>query len=215
MNSDVALVVFDWDGTVMDSVGRIVASMRAAAQLSGLVVPSEYQVKQIIGLSMDPVFDILFPGITTLQRQTVFEHFRQQYMSDQYPATPLFAGAEQVIRQLKQQGLLLAVATGKARKGLARLFAETGLQTYFDTSRCADEAESKPSPDMLKQILTELKLPAHRAVMVGDSIHDMAMAQAIDMPRIAVTHGAHDREQLSRYQPKAIIDSLPELLKAL
>lgn len=215
MNSDVALVVFDWDGTVMDSVGRIVSSMRAAAELSGLMVPSEYQVKQIIGLSMDPVFDILFPGITTLQRQTVFEHFRQQYMSDQHPATPLFAGAEQVIRQLKQQGLLLAVATGKARKGLARLFAETGLETYFDTSRCADEAESKPSPDMLKQILTELKLPAHRAVMVGDSIHDMAMAQAIDMPRIAVTHGAHDREQLSRYQPKAIIDSLPELLKAL
>lgn len=215
MSSDIALVVFDWDGTVMDSVGRIVSSMRAAAELSGLAVPTEHQVKQIIGLSMDPVFDILFPGINATQRQTVFEHYREQYLSHDHPPTPLFDGAEQVMSALKQQGILLAVATGKARKGLTRMLAETGLERYFSASRCADEAESKPSPDMLQQILTELKLPAHRAVMVGDSIHDMAMALAIEMPRIAVTHGAHDRAQLSQYQPRAIIDSLPELLTVL
>ncbi|MDR7122024.1 HAD-IA family hydrolase [Rheinheimera soli] len=215
MSSDIALVVFDWDGTVMDSVGRIVSSMRSAAELSGLVVPTEHQVKQIIGLSLDPVFDILFPGINATERQTVFEHYRDQYLSHEHPPTPLFAGAEQVMRELQQQGVLLAVATGKARKGLKRMFEETGLESYFSTSRCADEAESKPSPDMLKQILAELKLPAHRAIMVGDTIHDMAMAQAIEMPRIGVTYGVHGREELSRYQPKAIIDSLPELLKAL
>lgn len=215
MSSDIALVVFDWDGTVMDSVDRIVSSMRSAAELSGLAVPTEYEVKQIIGLSMDPVFDILFPGINATQRQTVFEHYRDQYVSHHHPPTPLFDGAEQVMSELKQQGLLLAVATGKARKGLTRMFAETGLEPYFSASRCADEAQSKPSPDMLQQILAELRLPAHRAVMVGDSIHDMAMARAIDMPRIAVTHGAHDRAQLSQYQPRAIIDSLPELLTVL
>ncbi|MDX1390791.1 MAG: HAD-IA family hydrolase [Rheinheimera sp.] len=211
----VSLVIFDWDGTVMDSVGRIVSSMRAAALKSELMVPSEFAVKQIIGLSLDPAFDTLFPGVDQSKRQQLFAHYRDHYVLHDTTPTPLFAGVEQVLQQLKDNNVKLAVATGKQRRGLARMFAETGLEKYFDTSRCADEAQSKPHPDMLQQILQQLDIAAEQAVMVGDTSHDMKMAQAIAMPRIGVTHGVHDRLVLSQFAPKAIIDSIPELLQVL
>jgi phosphoglycolate phosphatase len=209
--SAVKLVIFDWDGTVMDSVGRIVSSMRAAAALTALEVPSHDAVKQIIGLSLDPAFDQLFPTADKAQRQQIFEHYRDQYVLHDTTPTPLFAGAEATLKQLAEQNILLAVATGKARKGLDRMFAETGLAPYFATSRCADEAQSKPHPDMLKQIITELGVNAEQAIMVGDTSHDLKMAQAINMPRVGVSHGAHPVSVLAQYQPLAIIDHLPEL----
>lgn len=211
----VALVVFDWDGTVMDSIGRIVSSLRSAASLSELVVPTEHEAKQIIGLSLDPAFDILFPGITDKQRQLMFQHYREQYMLHDTTPSPLFDGVEQVLQQLKDRNIKLAVATGKQRRGLSRMFAETGLEKYFDTSRCADEAQSKPHPDMLQQILQELDINAAEAIMVGDTSHDMKMAQAIAMPRVGVTHGVHGRDVLSQFAPKAIIDTMPELLQVV
>ncbi|MBZ9613723.1 HAD family hydrolase [Rheinheimera maricola] len=211
----VSLVVFDWDGTVMDSIDRIVSSLRSAARISELVIPTEHEAKQIIGLSLEPAFDILFPGMTDNKRQLMFQHYREQYMLHDNTPTPLFAGVEQVLRQLKDNNIKLAVATGKQRKGLARMFAETGLEKYFDTSRCADEAQSKPHPDMLQQILRELDVSAEQAIMVGDTSHDMKMAQAIAMPRVGVTHGVHGRDVLSQFAPKAIIDSIPELLQVI
>ena len=211
----VSLVIFDWDGTVMDSVGRIVSSLRAAAGIAALKVPTEHQAKQIIGLSLDPAFDILFPGITDDKRQLMFQHYREQYMLHDSTPTPLFAGVEQVLTQLKDNNIKLAVATGKQRRGLNRMFAETGLEKYFDTSRCADEAQSKPHPEMLQQILHQLDVPAEQAVMVGDTSHDMKMAQAIAMPRVGVTHGVHGRDVLSQFSPKAIIDTMPELLQVI
>jgi phosphoglycolate phosphatase len=211
----VGLVIFDWDGTVMDSVGRIVSSMRAAALKSELTVPTEFAVKQIIGLSLDPAFDALFPGVNDSKRQQLFQHYRDHYVLHDTTPTPLFAGVEQVLQQLTSRNVLLAVATGKQRRGLVRMFAETGLEKYFATSRCADEAQSKPHPDMLQQILQELEVDASQAVMVGDTSHDMKMAQAIAMPRVGVTHGVHDRAVLSQFAPRAIIDSIPELLRVL
>ncbi|MDR6982640.1 phosphoglycolate phosphatase [Rheinheimera pacifica] len=211
----VSLVVFDWDGTVMDSIGRIVSSMQAAARHSDLVVPSDFAVKQIIGLSLDPALDVLFPGVTADKRLQLFTHYRDHYVIHDTTPTPLFDGVEQVLQQLKAQNVLLAVATGKARKGLQRMFDETGLAKYFDTSRCADEAQSKPHPDMLQQILLELDIKAEHAIMVGDTSHDMKMAQAIAMPRVGVTHGVHGRDVLSQFAPKAIIDTIPELLHVL
>ena len=213
--SAVSLVIFDWDGTVMDSVGRIVSSMQAAARLSDLVVPSDFDVKQIIGLSLDPAFDTLFPGVCSDKRQQLFNHYRDYYMLHDTTPTPMFDGVEQVLQQLKANNVLLAVATGKARKGLQRMFDETGLGHYFDTSRCADEAHSKPHPDMLQQIVQQLEVNIGHAVMVGDTSHDMKMAQAINMPRIGVTHGVHGRDVLSQFGPRAIIDNIPQLLQVL
>ncbi|MDX3774040.1 HAD-IA family hydrolase [Chromatiaceae bacterium AAb-1] len=213
--SAVSLVIFDWDGTVMDSVGRIVSSMRNAAALSGVAVPDEHTVKQIIGLSLEPALDKLFPDADSALRQQLFEHYRDQYVLHNTTPAPLFSGAEDVFRQLRQRNVLLAVATGKARRGLQRIFEETGLGSYFITTRCADEAQSKPHPDMLQQILAELNMTAQQAVMIGDTSHDMKMAQAIEMPRIGITHGVHGYDVLSQYQPAAVINSLPELLQVI
>ncbi|MCF4009466.1 HAD family hydrolase [Rheinheimera sp. UJ63] len=209
--SAVKLVIFDWDGTVMDSVGRIVSSMQAAALHTGIAVPSTAAVRHIIGLSLDPAFDMLFPSANPAQRQQLFEHYRDQYVQHDTTPTPLFADAEQVLQQLAERNVLLAVATGKARKGLDRMFAETGLARYFATSRCADEAQSKPHPDMLQQIIQQLGVAANEAIMVGDTSHDLKMAQAIAMPRIGVSHGAHDVAVLQQYAPLAIIDRLADL----
>lgn len=209
--SAVKLVIFDWDGTVMDSVGRIVSSMQIAAEKTGIAVPDAAAVQHIIGLSLDPAFDILFPDTSKAQRQTLFEHYRDEYVLHNNTPTPMFEGAEALFEQLANQNILLAVATGKARKGLDRIFAETGLARYFATTRCADEAQSKPHPDMLQQIIAELGLAAHEAVMVGDTSHDLKMAQAIAMPRVGVSHGAHDATLLRQYQPLAVIDRLADL----
>lgn len=213
--SAVKLVIFDWDGTVMDSVGRIVSSMQIAAEKTGITVPEAAAVQHIIGLSLDPAFDILFPGINQLQRQQLFEHYRDQYVLYDTTPTPLFAGAEALFQQLVNQNVILAVATGKARKGLDRIFAETGLGHYFATSRCSDEAQSKPHPDMLQQIVAELGVKTQAAVMVGDTSHDLKMAQAIAMPRVGVSHGAHAASVLQQYQPLAVIDKLPDLPSVL
>ncbi|KKO44231.1 HAD family hydrolase [Arsukibacterium ikkense] len=210
--AEVKLVIFDWDGTVMDSIGRIVSSMQAAAESTGIVVPSSHAVKQIIGLSLDPAFAVLFPDTNAEQRSQLFAHYRDHYTIYNTTPSPLFDGAEQVLKTLAEQNILLAVATGKARHGLERMFAETGLGHYFVTSRCADEAQSKPHPDMLLQISKQLGIEPDQAIMVGDTSHDMKMAQAIAMPRVGVTHGVHGAEVLAQFQPKAIIDNLPSLL---
>lgn len=209
--SAVKLVIFDWDGTVMDSVGRIVSSMQIAAEKTGIAVPDAAAVQHIIGLSLDPAFEILFPHTNKVQRQTLFEHYRDEYVLHNTTPTPMFEGAEALFEQLANQNILLAVATGKARKGLDRIFAETGLARYFATTRCADEAQSKPHPDMLQQIIAELGVGAHEAVMVGDTSHDLKMAQVIAMPRVGVSHGAHAAAILRQYEPLAVIDRLADL----
>lgn len=213
--SAVKLVIFDWDGTVMDSVGRIVSSMQTAARFSEVAIPSVQAVKHIIGLSIDPALATLFPDTTLEQRKQLFHHYREQYLLHDTTPAPLFPGAEALLAQLANQNVLLAVATGKARVGLDRLLDETGLRPYFATSRCADEAQSKPHPDMLQQIITELGISAADAVMVGDTSHDLKMAQAIAMPRVGVSHGAHDVATLQQYQPLAVIDYLAELPQVL
>lgn len=211
----IELVIFDWDGTVMDSVGRIVSAMQTAARLTALPVPSAHAVKQIIGLSLDLAFTTLFPKLTAAQYQLLFEHYREQYVERDPTPTPMFEGAEALFGHLRQQQKQLAVATGKARKGLDRIFAETGLAHYFATTRCADDAKSKPDPDMLLQILAETRLQPEQALMIGDTSHDMKMAEQAGIPRIGVTHGVHGAEVLGQYQPVAVVNDLPQLQRLL
>ncbi|SEA31892.1 HAD-IA family hydrolase [Alkalimonas amylolytica] len=211
----IELVIFDWDGTVMDSVGRIVSAMQTAAQLAELPVPSAHAVKQIIGLSLDLAFTTLFPTMTAAQHQRLFEHYREQYVERDPTPTPMFAGAEALFLHLRAQQKRLAVATGKARKGLDRIFAETGLAHYFAITRCADDAKSKPDPDMLLQILAETRLAPEQALMVGDTSHDMLMAQQAGIARIGVTHGVHGAGVLQQFQPLAIVDDLTQLQNLL
>lgn len=210
--SVVKLVIFDWDGTVMDSVGKIVNCVQGAARRLNVAVPDYHEAKQIIGLSLELAFARLFPQADKPTLVLLCEAYKDIYLHHDNTATPLFTGAVELFQSLQQQGYLLAVATGKARQGLNRMLAETSTEHFFTTSRCADEAMSKPHPDMLNQILTELALAPEQALMVGDTVHDLAMAHAIAMPRVGITHGVHGAEDFAPFAPKAVIHSLPELL---
>lgn len=203
--------IFDWDGTVMDSIDRIVSSLQQAARAADIEVPNDDKAKSIIGLSLQPAIDILFPSATPEQTEVIMEEYRQQYIAKDTTPTPLFEGLEVLLDKLLQQGWQLAVATGKSRKGLDRVFDATGLRNKFVTSRCADESKSKPDPEMLLQIMAELDLSAKQCVFIGDTVHDLQMAQAIGMPSIGVTYGVNDREALMKHQPVAVVDSVAEL----
>ncbi len=212
---DVKVVIFDWDGTVMDSVGKIVNSVRIAAERLTLPVPTEHAAKQIIGLSLEPAFKTLFPDSTAAERELLSEHYKDVYSNVDKTPTPLFDGAELVFSTLRQRGYQLAVATGKARRGLDRMFAETKTGHHFVTSRCSDEAQSKPHPQMLQHILSELQLVPAQAVMIGDSRYDLMMAHSIEMPRIGVTHGVHGHAEFAPFNPYAVVDNLKALLDIL
>lgn len=205
------LVIFDWDGTVMDSIGKIVVSLQQAAARVDMPVPPSEQAKQIIGLSLDPAFRRLFPESTQQERDELSEHYKDVYLNHDTTPTPLFADALELFTALRAHGYLLSVATGKARRGLDRMMSETSTAHFFDSSRCSDEAESKPHPDMLQQLLAHHQLEPWQAVMIGDTVHDLAMAQAINMPRIGITHGVHGPAEFAQHHPSAVVHSLAEL----
>lgn len=205
------LVIFDWDGTVMDSIGKIVVSLQQAAARVDMPVPPSEQAKQIIGLSLDPAFRRLFPESTQQERDELSEHYKDVYLNHDTTPTPLFADALELFTALRAHGYLLSVATGKARRGLDRMMSETNTAHFFDSSRCSDEAESKPHPDMLQQLLAHHQLEPWQAVMIGDTVHDLAMAQAINMPRIGITHGVHGPAEFAQHHPSAVVHSLAEL----
>jgi phosphoglycolate phosphatase len=205
------LIIFDWDGTLMDSVGRIVSSMQKAAQASHLAVPSVTSVKDIIGLSLQVSMQRLFPKESDEQHEKLIQLYSNYYKHFDDTPTPLFSGIQRMMLALHVSGKSLAVATGKSRNGLERVLAETDMSKLFSACRGADEAKSKPDPLMLQQILDELNMPMQSAVMIGDSVHDLAMAQAIGMDSIGVTWGVHNRAMLENYQPVAVVDSVAEL----
>ena len=211
----IRLAIFDWDGTLMDSVGRIVACVAHAARDCGEPVPTAVETHQIIGLSLEVGIPRLFSlEQGSEQANALIAHYRHHYVHDSTPS-PLFAGTRELLQHWHAQGVALAVATGKSRRGLDRVLDETGLRPLFAATRGADEANSKPDPLMLTQILDELGIAPHQAVMIGDSIHDMAMAEALAMPRIGVSWGVHDRTRLLVHHPLAVVDTMAELQRLL
>lgn len=209
------LVVFDWDGTLMDSVDRIVSSMRTAAQIVGLSIPSHDEVKQIIGLSIPEALKALFAGITDEQIEIMRLQYKHQYLEGDNTPTPLFEHAINLLSQLRQENKLLAVATGKGREGLNRVLHVSETGNFFHTTRCAGEMPSKPNPQMLHSILAELDVAPHEAIMIGDTSHDLKMAQNAGVDSIGVTFGVHDKQELEQYNPKTVVNSLSELHQLL
>ncbi|WP_025820646.1 HAD-IA family hydrolase [Shewanella marina] len=206
------LVIFDWDGTLMDSIGKIVIAMQRAAEHLNMPVPTEQQVRDIIGLSLDKAVQQLFPNISQQQIAELAQYYSHFYKASDDFASPLFDGVVELLQQLKQADIKLAVATGKSRRGLDRVLALTELADIFDTTRCADEACSKPAPEMILQILSQLNVAPEKALMVGDSIHDLNMANNAGVDGVGVTFGAHDRVTLAQASPLAIIDNSLSLL---
>lgn len=205
------LAIFDWDGTLMDSVAHIVDSMQQAAYVVGEPVPSVSAVRHIIGLGLPEAIALLFPKASLVTREAIRQQYAQHFLAHSAAKSELFSGAEPLLAQLTQQGYLLAIATGKSRIGLNRVLAQTGIAHYFVATRCADETASKPHPLMLQQILAYTNSTAEESIMIGDSSYDMEMAQKIAMPRLAVSYGVHSVDTLQTYQPLAIVDNLYQL----
>lgn len=199
-------IIFDWDGTVMDSAAKIVACMQKAAAMGQINIPTKEQVEHIIGISLHPAIKQLF-SIDNDKADEIVTHYKSVFLDQDKTACPLFANASETLTHLSRSAKL-AVATGKARRGLERAWENTNTKHFFELSRCADEAESKPSSDMLLQILKEWKIEPEQALMVGDTVYDMQMAENIGMPRVGVSYGVHDKIELLKHKPLTIIDSL-------
>lgn len=190
------LVVFDWDGTLMDSEARIVACMQAAARDAGISEPSREAARDIIGLGLGEAIAKLFDGQAEDTLAQVGERYRHHWLGEQLAPAPLFSGAREVLGQLEAAGYLLAVATGKSRRGLNKVLEETELGHHFVTSRCADEAFSKPHPQMLLDILERVGVEPAQTLVVGDTEYDMGMAINAGAHAIGVSHGVHSPERL-------------------
>ena len=209
------LLIFDWDGTLSDSVARIASSMQRAASDHQMQVPSYDAVKEIIGLGLTEAATRLFPGVKREQLFALQTSYSQHFRSEDGSPCPFFPGVEETLQHLKQQGYQLAVATGKSRAGLDRVLTSLDMKSFFDSSRCADETISKPHPLMLEQLLEEFDLNPDQAVMVGDTEFDMEMAATINMPRIAVSYGAHHVDRLRSFEPLACVDLFADIKNAL
>ena len=205
------LIIFDWDGTLMDSVDRIVSSMISATKVLSLPEPEAEQVKNLIGISLPQIMKILYPQSSKQQVNDLIAEYKIQYRTKDATPTPLFDNAEVLLAKLRDKGKLLAVATGKGRNGLERVWQMTNTKHYFHSSRCSDETKSKPDPEMLHQLLHELSIPVEKAIMIGDTSHDLEMAKQAGMASIGITHGVHPTAVLAKYQPKKIVNSLAEL----
>lgn len=205
------LLVFDWDGTLMDSQARIVACVQAAAADLDLEVPSSDEAKNIIGLGLAEAMAILFPRSDQREQQSIVERYRYHYLGKNQTPTELFSGAREVLEALAGEGYLMAIATGKGRSGLNRVLEKTGLGQLFHTTRCADDAFSKPHPDMLLQILDELGVNAKDALMIGDTEYDMAMALNAGTHALGVTYGVHEKERLLRHTPLECVDEVTQI----
>lgn len=204
------LVVFDWDGTLIDSTGVIARSIQAAAADLGLPVPPLERARHVIGLGLRDALAYAVPDLDASGAKAFSDRFRHHYLSRE-EHLELFDGACELLDGIGDAGIRIAVATGKTSAGLTRSLAATGLEGRFCATRCADQTEPKPHPAMLLELMREVGVAADRTLMVGDTTHDLAMALAAGTPAVALTHGAHGRVQLSAFQPLALLDSLHEL----
>ena len=211
MNKTYELMVFDWDGTLMDSEARIVTCMQRAAAQAGMPVPGNAAARDVIGLGLTEAVQRLFPDADMPAVTALVEAYRMHWLGDQVVAAPMFAGASELIEGLYDAGVLLAVATGKSRRGLDKALDESGLGRFFHATRCADEAFSKPHPQMLEDILTDLGTAAARAVMFGDTEYEMQMARTAGVAAVAVSHGVHAPARLLANGATACFDDLFQL----
>ncbi|HLS56783.1 MAG TPA: HAD-IA family hydrolase [Zeimonas sp.] len=214
MRTRFRLVVFDWDGTLIDSTAAIIHAIRASAADLGLPVPSRQQASHVIGLGLFEAIRNAVPVIDREQMPAYVERYRHHYLRRDAELEP-FEGVPELLTELADNGAWLAVATGKSRMGLNRALDHMGWTGRFLTTRCADEGAPKPDPWMLRDICDELGLQASDALMVGDTTHDLGMASAAGAAAIAVTYGAHPRAALESQQALAVVDSVAELREAL
>lgn len=204
------LIVFDWDGTLMDSTAAIVNAIQASASDLGLPIPDRQSAAYVIGLGLQEAMRVALPDIDPSFYPKIVERYRHHYLSKDRELV-LFDGVREMVIDLSQRGYTLAVATGKSRAGLNRAFADSRLGPLFHASRCADETFSKPHPAMLQELTGELGHAMHRTVMIGDTTHDLQMALNAGAAGIAVHYGAHPAHSLKALNPLYAADSVSQL----
>jgi phosphoglycolate phosphatase len=204
------LVVFDWDGTLIDSAGAIVACIQAACRDLGLPVPDEERASHVIGLGLADALAHAVPTLPPAEYGRLAERYRFHFLARD-AALPLFPGTREMLSALRLRGHALAIATGKSRAGLARALQTTSLAALFDATRCADQTAPKPAPDMLLELMDELGAEPSRTIMIGDTSHDLQMAASAGVAAVAVSYGAHPAEALAALTPLALVHSTEEL----
>ena len=210
---DYQLLVFDWDGTLMDSSRKIVNCFEGAASMVGLEPPDPDQVKSYIGLGLDESFRRLYPDIDSQIISPLIAGYREHWLYLDKTPMSLFGGVEHGLQLLQNTGYLLAIATGKSRRGLDRVLLETSLEQAFIYSRCADETRSKPHPQMLLDVLDYTGLENHQGVMIGDTTFDLEMASNAGMDGLGVGYGSHSKQNLRELsRDQEVFDNFTQLV---
>lgn len=208
MKKPVELIIFDWDGTLFDSVGQIVKSLKYAAEKFEQPLSAE-AAKGVIGLGLPEVAQVLFPQVPELH-EAILKCYGDHYVANS-TEDRWFEGVAEMLQALESKGILLAVATGKSRKGLDRVLVQTNSQNLFIATRAASETKSKPDPLMLAEVLQVTGVAVEQAIMVGDSSYDLAMAKNIQMPSVGVSYGVHTNEVLQQFDPIFVAENVAEL----
>ena len=208
------LIAFDWDGTLFDSTALIVSCIQGACADLSLPVPDAQCAAYVIGLGLHDALQHAVPGLDKARYPELGKRYRHHYLARQHELV-LFPGTLEMLRALKARNLLIAVATGKSRKGLDEALHGTQLQGLFDATRTADETADKPHPLMLQELMGELGVAPGRTVMVGDTTHDLQLAINAGVARIGVSFGAHDPAAFAVLSPLTVANSTAELAQWL
>jgi phosphoglycolate phosphatase len=204
------LIVFDWDGTLMDSTSAIARAIQSACRDLGLPAPDDLRARHVIGLGFAEALQYAVPGLPPRDYPKMAERYRHHYLAG-HEELALFPGLADLLAWLRREGRLLAVATGKSRVGLDRVLNQSGLGPLFHATRCADECFSKPHPAMLEELMAELGVAPGKTLMIGDTTHDLQMAKNAGTAGIGVGFGAHPLAALRAETPLACVETPEEL----
>jgi len=206
-----SLLVFDWDGTLLDSQAQIVNCMQSAISELDLEPRSNDQIVNVIGLGLEKAVAQLYPAIEMALVTKTAQTYREYYLFKDKTPSPLFEGTTEALNTLRETGYDLAIATNKSRRGLDKGLSETGLKDYFPITRSADDAHPKPHPQMLEEILTDHNIEASKALMIGDSEYDLQLAKNTKVDGLAVSYGVHGLMHLLKQDPVGFIDQIGQL----
>lgn len=204
------LLIFDWDGTIMDSTGLIARCIQDACRELGLPVPSDADARWVIGLGASASVKFVAPTLEPQRHSEFAALYRGHYLAREHEA-PLFEGIPALLAQLRSREHRLAVATGKSRRGLDRALDASGLRPHFEASRCADEGFAKPHPGMLLALLEATGVEPSRALMIGDTTHDLELAANAGIDAVGVTYGAHEAPLLRERPALHLAPSVEDL----
>ena len=208
------LLVFDWDGTLVDSAGHIASSIQAACADLDLPVPSRQAARHVIGLGLHDALAYVLPQLDEKRYREVADRYRHHFLADDETIEP-FPMVDDGLASLAREGFLLAVTTGKSRAGLDRSLREVKFASCFVATRCGDEGFPKPHPDMLRYLMDTTGVPANRTLMIGDTSHDLMLAANAGTSALAVSYGAHPADSLVEHAPLACVNSFTQVMQWL